>query len=410
MYINRDICDKIKQLVKNYDCILLTGSRQVGKSTLLINEFDDFVFNTLDNNNVYMALNYDPVTFLFEGSDKFVLDEVQRLQKIFLNLKFFIDENKRNGIVKKVILTGSQKYELMKNISESLAGRIAIVEMAGLSDREIYSFHNNKDAFLPNEKYFNNIKINRTFSNDELWDRILKGSYPEIYDKKIDDVRDLYSNIVTTYVERDVKQIINIKNEFQFIQFIIALAARTGQILNYDEVAKIVGVDNKTIKNWISVLLSLDIIYLLEPFSLNATKRIIKSPKIYFMDTGLVSYLCGWFTKETLMNGASAGNIYETFVISETIKSYRNAGIKPNIYYYRDTNKNEIDLLFYENNTIYPVEIKKTMSSNIKDIKYFKLLNNAFPTINIGTGGIICNSKDFMKLDQNNYLIPIEYI
>ena len=128
------------------------------------------------------------------------------------------------------------------------------------------------------------------------------------------------------------------------------------------------------------------------------------------MDTGLVSYLCGWYTKDTLMNGASAGSIYETFVLSEIIKSYRNIGIKPNIYYYRDTNKNEIDLLFYENNTLYPVEIKKTMSPNIKDIKSFKLLNDAFPTVNIGTGGVVCNSKDFMKLNQNNYLIPVEYI
>ena len=172
MYIKRDICSKLRQLLKNYDCILLTGSRQIGKSTFLINEFNDYTFNTLDNNNVYMALNDDPVTFLFEGDDKFILDEVQRLQKIFLNLKFFIDENKRNGIIKKVILTGSQKYELMKNISESLAGRIAIVEMAGLSDREIYSSHDYKGPFLPNEKYFNEIKIKKNISNDILWDRI----------------------------------------------------------------------------------------------------------------------------------------------------------------------------------------------------------------------------------------------
>lgn len=410
MYIKRDICSKLRQLLKNYDCVLLTGSRQIGKSTFLINEFNDYTFNTLDNNNVYMALNDDPVTFLFEGDDKFILDEVQRLQKIFLNLKFFIDENKRNGVIKKVILTGSQKYELMKNISESLAGRIAIVEMAGLSDREIYSLHDFKGPFLPNEKYFNEIKIKGNISNDILWDRILRGSYPEIYDKNIENVRDFYANIVTTYVERDIKQIINIKNELQFNQFIIALAARTGQILNYDEIAKIVGVDNKTIKNWISVLLALDVIYLLKPFSLNVTKRIIKSPKIYFMDTGLVSYLCGWYTKDVLMNGASSGNIYETFVISEIIKSYRNDGIKPNIYYYRDTNKNEIDLLIYEDNLLYPIEIKKTMSPNLKDIKCFKLLHDAYPTLTIGTGGLICNSKDFMKLDKENYLIPVEYI
>lgn len=410
MYFKRDICNKIRGLLLNYGCVLLTGSRQVGKSSLLVNEFADFTFHTLDNNNVYMALNNDPITFLFEGKDKFIIDEVQRLQKVFTDLKFFLDDNKKNSIVKKVILTGSQKYELMQNISESLAGRIAIVEIAGLSNREIYSFHDNNEPFLPDEKYFNDIHIKKSFTSNELWDRILKGSYPEIYDKNIDDVRDFYANIVTTYVERDVKQIINIKDELQFNQFIIALAARTGQILNYDDIAKTVSVDNKTIKKWLSVLLALDIIYLLEPFSLNITKRIIKSPKIYFMDTGLVSYLCGWYTKETLMNGASAGNIYETFVISEIIKSYRNNGIKPNIYYYRDTNRNEIDLLIYENNTLYPLEIKKTMSPNIKDIKHFRLLDDAYPTVNIGTGGLICNSKDFMKLDKANFLVPVEYI
>ena len=410
MYYKRDICNKIRELLNNYDCILLTGSRQVGKSTLLINEFNEFTFHSLDNYSVYMALNEDPKTFLFEGNDKFILDEIQRLQKIFIDLKYFIDENKRKSISKKVILTGSQKYELMKNVSESLAGRIAIVEIAGLSDREIYTLHTKKESFLPNANYLDDIKINKNISNDELWDRILRGSYPEIYDKNIPDVRDFYANLTTTYVERDVKQIINIKDELQFNQFIIALAARTGQILNYDELARIVSVDNKTIKNWLSVLMALDIIYLLQPFSLNTTKRLIKSPKIYFMDTGLASYLCGWFTKETLMNGANAGNIYETFVVGEIIKSYRNNGIKPNIYYYRDTNSNEIDLLIYENNTLYPIEIKKTMSPNIKDIKSFKLLSDVYPTLNIGTGGLICNSKDFMKLDSNNYLVPVEYI
>ena len=410
MYFNRDISNKIRLLMKNYDCILLTGSRQVGKSTMLINEFSDFSFNTLDNSNIYMALNADPVGFLFNSEDNFILDEVQRLQKIFFDLKYFIDDNKRNNLTKKIILTGSQKYELMNNVSESLAGRIAIVEMAGLSNREIYSLHSSKEKFLPIESYLKNIKIKKNISNDELWNRILKGSYPEIYDKNIEDVRDFYANIVTTYVERDVRQIINIKNELQFNQFVISLASRTGQILNYDDIAKDIGVDNKTIKSWISVLIASDLVFLLYPFSLNVTKRIIKSPKIYFLDTGIVSNLCGWYTKETLMNGAIAGNIYETFVVSEIVKSYRNNGIKPNIYYYRDTNNNEIDLLIYEDNTLYPIEIKKTMTPNIKDIKNFRILEEAYPTVNIGTGGLICNSKDFIKLDKNNYLIPIEYI
>jgi hypothetical protein len=177
-----------------------------------------------------------------------------------------------------------------------------------------------------------------------------------------------------------------------------------------ESIAKDVGISAPTVKKWISILQKANIIYLLQPFSLNVSKRIVKMPKIYFLDTGLVAYLCKWLTPETLANGAMAGNIYETFVISEVIKSYLNAGKEPNIYYYRDTNGSEVDLLIYQNGTLYPIEIKKTSSPNLKDIKHFKTLGEAYTSVKIGQGGVICSYEKVLPLGENDRIIPISFI
>lgn len=407
-YIERHILKAFNENKKVYNAILVTGSRQVGKTTFLIEKSKNVKYISLDNLNALLSIKNDPIGFFEENEKVLILDEIQRSKESFVTIKYMIDTYRKT---KKIlyILTGSQKYSLMKNISESLAGRIAILEMYGLSNRELYKY-DFKVPFLPDKNYFKKCKPTYEFTKKILWKRILAGSYPAIYSRKIKDLDKYYNNLVESYVERDVRELINVKDLMAFKQFLVLVASRSGQLLNMAEIAKEISVDSKTVKNWISILEASNIIYLLYPFSLNINKRIIKTPKLYFLDTGLLCYLTNWKTPETLESGASAGHIYETFVVSEIIKSYANAGKKCDMYYFRSTNQDEIDLLFYYNNTLYPIEIKKTATPNIKDISAFKLLPKYYKNVKIGTGGIICNAKELIPLSQNNYIIPINYV
>lgn len=219
-----------------------------------------------------------------------------------------------------------------------------------------------------------------------------------------------YASYVSTYIDRDVRQLAQIGDTIAFTQFMTALAARTGELLNMSSMARDVGVDDKTIKRWLSVLQASGVVYLLQPFSINVNKRVVKAPKVYFTDTGLVCYLCRWLTPETLANGAMAGNIFETFIIAEILKSYYNAGKEPNMYFFRNTDGQEVDLLFYYDGTLYPVEIKKTSSPNTKDIKNFKTLHTFFPSLKIGEGGIICNHEMLLPMESTNRIIPSNMI
>ncbi|MCM1306607.1 MAG: ATP-binding protein [Bacteroides sp.] len=406
MYIKRHI-EKVIDTVKNtYPVTLVTGPRQVGKSTLLKNLYPDIDYETLDNPLLLQAIASDPVGYLKLQGTPFIIDEVQRLPELFLSLKYIVDTNKASGMY---FLSGSQKFELMKGVSESLSGRISVIDMLGLSSREIYG--DTFDLpFMPTLDYLSERKSTIPADGKELWRRIHRGSMPKLYDDNDMDWERYYSDYVNTYIERDIQRLEQVGNGLTFLQFMVSLASRTGELLNMESIAKDVGISAMTVKKWISILQKSNVIYLLQPFSLNISKRIVKMPKVYFTDTGLVAYLCKWLTPETLMNGAMAGNIFETHVISEVIKSYYNAGREPNIYYYRDTNGNEVDLLFYQNGTLYPVEIKKTSSPNLKDIKHFKNLEDAYPTVDIGQGGVICTYEKILPLGENNRIIPINFI
>ena len=233
---------------------------------------------------------------------------------------------------------------------------------------------------------------------------------PELYSNENMDWEQYYAAYVDTYIERDVKQLGSVGDTLAFTQFMTALASRTGELLNAASLARDVGVDNKTVKRWLSILQASNIIYLLQPFSLNINKRIIKTPKVYFTDTGLVCYLCRWLTPETLANGAMAGSIYETFIVSEILKSYYNAGKEPDLYFFRNTDGQEVDLLFYRDGKLYPIEIKKTSSPNVKDAKHFGTLSTFFPSLEVSEGGIICNAEDLLPLGQNLKIIPFRFI
>jgi hypothetical protein len=406
MYIKRHI-ESVVDSVKNvYPVTLITGPRQVGKSTLLKNLYPQTNYETLDNPLLLQSISSDPVGYLKLQGTPFIIDEVQRLPDLFLSLKYMVDTNKAFGMY---FLSGSQKFELMKNVSESLSGRISVIEMLGLSSREIYG-DEFKEPFIPTLDYLSSRKTKIPSDGVQLWKRIHRGSMPKLYDDTAVDWERYYADYVNTYIERDVQRLEQVGNGLSFLQFMVSLASRTGELLNMESIAKDVGISAPTVKKWISILQKANVIYLLQPYSLNVSKRIVKMPKIYFTDTGLVAYLCKWLTPETLANGAMSGNIFETFVISEVIKSYLNAGREPNIYFYRDTNGNEVDLLIVKDGTIYPIEIKKTASPNVKDIKHFKNLEDAYPNMTIGQGGVICSYDKVLPLGENNRIIPVSYI
>lgn len=406
MYIKRHIENAIDALFSAFPAVLITGPRQVGKSTLLCNAFNDVKNITLDDPLQLMSLKQDPIGFFTLHGTPLILDEVQRAPECFSVLKYRIDANRRAGMY---LLTGSQKYALMEGVSESLAGRIGIVDMLGLSSREICGDPFNK-PFLPTADYLlhRNTKIGASVS--ELWKRIHRGSMPELYSGSSMDWEQYYAAYVSTYIERDVKQLGSVGDSLAFTQFMTALASRTGELLNFAALARDIGVDGKTAKRWLSILQASGIIYLLQPFSLNIGKRIVKTPKVYFTDTGLVCYLCRWLTPETLMNGAMAGSIYETFIVSEILKSYCNAGKKPDLYFFRNTDGQEVDLVFYRDGKLFPVEIKKTSSPNPKDIKHFKTLSSFFPSLEIAEGGVICNAEQLLPIGQNIKIIPFNLI
>ena len=406
MYIARHIEKTIEKSFSAFPAVLITGPRQVGKSTLLLNKFKNIPNVTLDNPLQLLSLRQDPVEFFKLHGFPLIIDEVQRAPECFSVLKYMIDSDRRAGMY---ILTGSQKYALMKGVSESLAGRIGIIDMLGLSDREIYEDPFDL-PFLPTSDYLLARRPKTAPSIQNLWERIHRGSMPELYSNENMDWEQYYAAYVNTYIERDVKQLGSVGDTLAFTQFMTALASRTGELLNAASLARDVGVDGKTVKRWLSILQASNIIYLLQPFSLNINKRIVKTPKVYFTDTGLVCYLCRWLTPETLANGAMAGSIYETFIVSEILKSYYNAGKQPDLYFFRNTDGQEVDLLFYRDGKLYPIEIKKTSSPNVKDAKHFGTLSTFFPTLEVSEGGIICNAEELLPLGQKLKIIPFRFI
>jgi predicted AAA+ superfamily ATPase len=373
MYIRRHIEDKIVKSLEMFKVILITGPRQVGKTTTLKQLFKGkYDYVTLDDINELGVAKTDPKLFFMNHSLPLIIDEVQLAPSLFTEIKRLVDESEEYG---RIILTGSQTFHLMDNVTETLAGRIGILEFSGLSLREILN-DTYKNPFIPNNEY---LVINRSGDNlNDIWEIIHRGSMPELYKKENIDWQLYYASYVRTYIERDVRSLLEVRNLDLFSKFLISLAARTGQLLNYSNISKDIGVNIKTIQSWIKVLEASGIVMLIKPFSNNALKRIVETPMLYFLDTGLVSYLLKWLTKDTLKNGAISGQILETFVVSEIIKSFKNNGyLDMPIYFYRDKDMKEIDLIIKYNDNLYPIEIKKTASPNLSMTKNFYLLHKA---------------------------------
>ena len=405
MYINRHILPFVSRMKNQFRVLLITGSRQVGKSTLLKEKLlPEYEYVTLDEFTELSLAQNDTALFFKNHPLPVIIDEVQRAPDLFLQIKLLADNSKEKG---QIILTGSQSYRLLSKAADSLAGRVCIINMTSLSLREKFSIDFNRE-FLPTADYIESRKKS-IIPYDNLWNHIWRGSMPELADESM-EWEPFYRSYIRTYLDRDVADIITTKNIVKFHNFMQCIAARVGELFNAESLARDVGVTSKTIAEWTSILESSGVIRLLQPYEKNVSNRAIKTPKIYFMDTGLVCFLVGWTSAQVAMNGAMAGGLFENFVVSEIIKSYYNAGHETEkIYFYRDKDKREIDLIIEEDGMLYPVEIK--MSGNPKaSMGATNPVLDKIPDKKRGMGIILCliDKKTFLR--ENLIALPIEYI
>ena len=397
---NREAVNVIKTISDTFKVLLVTGPRQTGKTTLLKSlKPDNMGYVTLDDIVLRNQAQNDPMLFLEEHPAPLFIDEVQYAPDLFSYIKIKVDNSDAKGMY---WLTGSQQFNLMMNASESLAGRVGIVNLNSFTYSEIMK-NENKELFSP-DKLEKSMKIDV----NNLFEIIFKGGMPEFYNNPSIDRNLYFQSYVDTYIEKDVIQFMKLSKPKEFKKFMVSIASRVGEQLNYSDISKDCGVSVPTVTSWLSVLVASGLVYLLEPYMSSELKRMTHIPKIYFMDTGLASYLAGWSDARELQLSSNSGHYLENFVISEIVKSYNARGLKPNLSYYRDKEKHEIDLVLYKNNKLYPFEIKKTASPNNAMISSFKYLEASKKEI--GTGGIICLYDTLMKLDEKNYIIPISSV
>ena len=419
-YIKRAVEDTIARISKMFPILLVTGPRQVGKTTLLLKmaeaQQNDGIarkYVTLDDPDVRYLAKHDPALFLQRYSPPVLIDEIQYAPELLPYIKMDVDRSRKKG---DFWITGSQAFHLMKNVSESLAGRVGIINLLGLSDAEIYQ--EPSEPFQTDAEYLmKHLSVKRKRDLNEIYRRIFKGSMPELYADENVDWETYYRSYVDTYLQRDIRDLTQVADEMQFYNFMTIVAAQTSKPVVYEELANATGISAPTAKKWLSILVSSHIIALVQPFHNNALKRIVKMPLIHFLDTGLAAYLLKWGNSEALEKGAMSGAFFESYVFSEIYKSYLNAGKEPPIFYYRDKDKKEIDLLLYQNGTLSPIEIKKSASPGKAAIKNFKVLEpvTAEPAhagleslkVEIGTGSVICMANDLLPLNEKNWYVPV---
>ena len=414
MYYERTIASTVRNVSATFPVLLLTGPRQVGKSTLLERMAEpERKRVSLDNPTIRLLAQTDPELFLQRYAPPVLIDEVQYAPQIFPYIKIIADQRKQPG---DFWLTGSQMFRMMQNVTESLAGRAGIVPMLGLSSAEVDGRH--PGAFtLDIPVLTERLAAAKPKTVTELFQRIFKGSMPRLYE--VEDVnRELYfESYLDTYLSRDIRDLGQVADETAYMNFIKIVAARTATNVNYDALAQEAGVSAPTAKKWLSILVSCGIVALIEPYSNNALKRVIKAPRMYFLDTGLCAHLMGWGSAEVLEASAMSGEFFETWVVSEVCKSYLNAGKRPPLYFYRDSNKKEIDLILYENGTVHPIEIKKSAAPQ-NATKNFSVLapierdpetnefGGAHLKTTIGTGAVVCLASDLLPIDRKNWYVP----
>lgn len=409
MYIKRTVEKQILTLSEKFPVVLVTGARQVGKSTMLnhIKE-PNRKYVSLDDLAARSLAIEDPKLFLETYSYPIIIDEIQRVPSLFIAIKQVVDELALLGKPNKGLywLTGSQQFSMMKNVSDSLVGRVAIVNMASLSQNEI--LQRESEIFsLDLMKLKERSEKYESLGVEDVYKMIFNGGMPALLNKDKFSREQYFKEYVNTYLVRDVRDFTRVGDLMTFQLFLEYIAARTATPIVYSTAAKELGVSTPTIKSWTSILEALGVIYLLYPYHSNITKRLVKAPKVYFLDTGLCSYLTRWPSAEVLQKGAMSGAILETFVVSEIVKNYYNFGKRFDFFYYRDFDQKEIDLVFTDAISITPVEIKKNINPLHAD-KHFSVLNKF--NLNINPGIILSLAKDFMPLNRNTYICPISII
>ena len=413
MYINRALEATVARISDTFPVLLMTGPRQVGKTTMLRRlSKENRTYVTLDDPDVRFLAKKDPGLFMQRYLPPVLIDEIQYATELLPYIKMRVDSSGNKG---DYWLTGSQVFRLMKDVSESLAGRVGIVSLLGLSNAEIHGYDNEPFTTDPN-RLLKRMTTARQMSLKEMYERIFRGSMPELYANPAVDWETYYRSYVDTYLKRDIKDLTQVADEMQFFNFMTVVAAHTATPVVYEELANAVGISSPTAKKWLSILVSSHIIALVQPYHNNMLKRVVRMPLLHMLDTGLAAYLLKWGNPESLEKGAMSGAFFESYVFSEIYKSYLNAGKEPPVYYYRDKDRREIDLLLYQNGTISPVEVKKAASPGKAAVKHFNVLDpvqmpekfNAIKElkVDIGSGSVMCMAKDLLPIDAKNWYVP----
>ncbi|MCD7883002.1 MAG: ATP-binding protein [Lachnospiraceae bacterium] len=408
MYIKRHMEGQILEASLQYPVVMVCGQRQVGKSTMLNHLRESGRrYVTLDDMNARQLAMQDPGLFFETYGAPLLIDEFQRVPSLLLEMKRIIDQLSLNGeeVNGRYWLTGSQKFSMMKGVSESLAGRVAVFDLSSLSAAEVEGrpaqlFHPSLDSLRARSQ--NSVPKNI----HQVFEQIFRGGMPKLAAADMDRER-YYMDYVNTYLERDIRDLAQVGKLSAFYDFLVFMAARTSGELRYDEIANAVGVSAPTARAWVSILEQSGVIYILRSYFSNVTSRLVKTPKVYFLDTGLAAYLCRWPTAQTLESGAMDGAFFETWVVSEIVKSYYNAGKRPDLYYYRDVDKKELDLLIPEGDKLYPIEIKKSKAPAHPD-KNFKVLEKLH--MDIQPGIILCMCDEILPYNRQTWLVPVSVL
>ncbi len=406
-YIERTLERKFLKMSSFFKAVLITGARQVGKTTILkhLAEGQKRTYVSMDNTMARTLAKSDPVLFFQTYKPPIIIDEIQKAPELFEQIKIMCDESEERGLF---WLTGSQQYNMMKNVRETLAGRIGILELYSLSKNEVDGIR------FPNEMDFSLACLQQrqacTGKNDvvDVFEHIWRGGMPDAIYADAEQRQEYYNSYIETYLMRDVSEEGEITDSVRFRKFLNACAALVAEQVNYKTLAEAAEISQPTAKEWLRLLQGLGIIYLLQPFANNELKRLAKTPKLYFCDTGLCAYLSMWLTRDTLMNGAASGHYFENYVIIELVKNFSYSSVKANLTYYRDSNAKEIDVMVEENGLIHPLEIKKSANPDRREIKKYEIIDKT--NLERGSGGIICMCEEVIPIDGKNCFIPCNLI
>lgn len=406
-YIPRHLERKFIKMSGFFKAVLVTGARQVGKTTMLrhLAQGQDRTYVTLDNRMARELAQTDPVLFFQTYKPPILIDEVQYAPELFPQIKILCDDSEETGLF---WLTGSQQYKMMEKVRESLAGRIGIMVLYSMSQSEKAGvvFENELDFSLACLQ----TRQRQVAKNDviKVFDHIWRGGMPQVLYADAEQRQEYFEAYINTYLMRDVAEFGGVTDTLRFNRFLTACAALVAEQVNYKTLADSADISQPTAKEWLRLLEGLGIVYVLQPYANNALKRLTKTPKLYFFDTGLAVYLSMWLTAGTLMNGAANGHFFENYVVIELLKSYSYSPNKVNLAYYRDSNAKEIDVFVEENNQVHPLEIKKSANPDRREIKKFAVLEKT--TLQTGAGGIICMCEEAIPIDQFNSFIPCNLI